>query len=63
LKAYLEHYWSLERREYVRVVSEGEDDRDGPTSTAHEEKGVEVLTAITEAENVSSMNMLRKMRF
>jgi RimJ/RimL family protein N-acetyltransferase len=63
LKAYLDHYWSLERREYVRVVSEGEDDQDNPTSTADEEKEVEVLTAITEAGNVGSINVLRKCGF
>ena len=59
----MDHYWGLERREYITVVSEGEGEQDDPTSTADEEKEVEVLTATTEAGNISSMNVLWKCGF
>jgi hypothetical protein len=62
-KTYLDQYWSLERREYAWVVSEGGGDQDNTTSTAVEEKEVEVLKAITEAGNIGSMNALRKCGF
>jgi hypothetical protein len=41
----------------------GEGEQDDPTSTADEEKEVEVLTAITEAGNIGGMNALRKCGF
>ena len=61
LKAYLDHYWSLERKEYVRIICEGE--KENLAINADEEAEVEVLRAIAEAGNVGSINVLRKCGF
>jgi RimJ/RimL family protein N-acetyltransferase len=60
-KAYLDHYWSLERKEYIRIVDEG--DGGEKTSKDDKEEEVEMLRAITEAGNVGSLNVLRKCGF
>jgi RimJ/RimL family protein N-acetyltransferase len=61
LKSYLDHHWGLERREYVRTISEG--DASETTSKGDEVKEVEVLRAITEVGNVGSIHVLQKCGF
>lgn len=61
LKAYLDHYWSLDRKEYVRIISDGDYGEKG--SDWEDEEEVEVLRAITAVENVGSINVLKKCGF
>jgi hypothetical protein len=63
LRKLMDYYWGLERREHIKVVSEGGGEQDDPMSTTNEEKEVEVLTAITEAGNISNTNVLQKCGF
>jgi RimJ/RimL family protein N-acetyltransferase len=61
LKAYLDHYWSLERKGYVRTIGEGNGTE--TSSKDGEEEDMEVLRAIAEAGNLSSINVLQKCNF
>ena len=61
LKAFLDHYWSLDRKEYVRIISEG--DESERRSHWEDEEEAEVLRAITAAENAGSRNVLEKCGF
>lgn len=61
LKAYLDHCWSLPRKEYVKGISDGDGGEAAPDIV--EEEGGEVLRAITEAGNTGSIHVLQKCGF
>jgi hypothetical protein len=62
-KAYLDHYWDLERREHTKVVSEGGGEQDDPTSTTDEKKEVKVFGGNHRSRKHKQHECATEMRF